>query len=142
MTPNVAVIGLGKIGLPLGVQIAGKGLRVRGADRSARVVRLVSGGSVPFPGEPGLASRLRDVTRSGLLTATTDTTAAVAASNAVIVLVPLAADGAGQPDYSAVDDATAAVAAGLRAGTLVSYETTLPVHTTRRRLAAALAADS
>lgn len=142
MTLNVAVIGLGKIGLPLAAQIAGKGLRVRGADRSARVVRLVSGGSVPFPGEPGLAGRLRDVTRSGLLTATTDTTAAVAASDAVIVLVPLVADSAGRPDYVAVDAATAAVAAGLRAGTLVSYETTLPVHTTRRRLAPALAAGS
>jgi len=142
MTLNVAVIGLGKIGLPLAAQIAGKGFRVRGADSSARVVRLVSGGSVPFPGEPGLAGRLRDVTRSGLLTATTDTAGAVAASDAVIVLVPLVADGAGRPDYLAVDDATAAVAAGLRAGTLVSYETTLPVHTTRRRLAPALAAGS
>src|SRR5713226_4563355 len=96
MTLNVAVIGLGKIGLPLAAQIAGKGFRVRGADRSARVVRLVSGGSVPFPGEPGLAGRLRDVTRSGLLTATTDTAGAVAASDAVIVLVPLVADGAGR----------------------------------------------
>jgi len=34
------------------------------------------------------------------------------------------------------------VAAGLQAGTLVSYETTLPVHTTRRRLGLALAAGS
>ena len=142
MTPDVAVIGLGKIGLPLAVQVAGKGFRVRGADISARVVGLVSGGSVPFPGEPGLADRLRDVTGSGLLTATTDTAAAVAASDAVIVVVPLVTDSAGQPDFGAVDSATAAVAAGLRPGTLVSYETTLPVHTTRRRLAAALAVGS
>ena len=48
----------------------------------------------------------------------------------------------GEPDFAAVDAATAAVAAGLQAGTLVSYETTLPVHTTRQRLAPALAAGS
>jgi UDP-N-acetyl-D-glucosamine dehydrogenase len=41
-----------------------------------------------------------------------------------------------------VDAATAAVAAGLQAGTLVIYETTLPVHTTRRRLGPALAGGS
>jgi nucleotide sugar dehydrogenase len=77
-----------------------------------------------------------------MLTAGTDTAGAVAASDVVIVVVPLLIDGTGAPDYSAIDDATAAVAAGLRPGALVSYETTLPVHTTRRRLAPALAAGS
>ena len=142
MTANVAVVGLGKIGLPLAVQISGQGFRVRGVDRNAAVVGLVSGGQAPFPGEDGLADRLRAVTGSGLLTATTDTVSAVAGSDTVVVVVPLVIDGAGMPDYSAVDDATAAVAAGLRTGTLVSYETTLPVHTTRRRLAPALASGS
>jgi nucleotide sugar dehydrogenase len=139
---NICVVGLGKIGLPLAVQIARRGFRVRGADVSGAVVRLVSRGLAPFPGENGLASRLRAVAESGLLTATTDTAEAVAASSVVIVVVPLVIDGSGTPDYSAVDEATAAVAAGLRPGTLVSYETTLPVHTTRRRLAPALASGS
>ena len=131
---SVTVVGLGKIGLPLAVQMAGKGFRVHGADLSPRVTGLVAGGLVPFPGEPGLAERLGEVVAAGLLTATTDTTGAVAKSDVTIVLVPLITDAAGQPDYSAIDAATAAVAAGLRAGSLVSYETTLPVHTTRQRL--------
>jgi len=139
---RVTVVGLGKIGLPLAVQIAGKGVCVRGADVSPVVVDLVSGGRAPFPGEPGLAERLGETVRAGLLTATTDTTAAVADSEVVVVVVPLLTDAAGQPDYRAVDDATACVAAGLRAGSLVSYETTLPVHTTRHRLGPALAAGS
>ena len=78
----------------------------------------------------------------GLLTATTDTTGAVAESDVVVIVVPLVTGPAGEPDYSAIDAATAAVAAGLRPGTLVSYETTLPVHTTRRRFAPALSAGS
>jgi UDP-N-acetyl-D-glucosamine dehydrogenase len=139
---SVTVVGLGKIGLPLAVQMAGKGFRVHGADLSPRVAGLVAGGLVPFPGEPGLAERLGEVVAAGLLTATTDTTGAVAKSDVTVVLVPLITDAAGQPDYSAIDAATAAVAAGLRAGSLVSYETTLPVHTTRQRLGPALAAGS
>lgn len=142
MISGVTVVGLGKIGLPLAVQIAGQGLRVRGADLSPEVVRLVAAGRAPLAGEPGLAGRLIEAVASGLLTATTDTAAAVAESDVIIVVVPLMTDAAGQPDYAAVDAATAAVASGLRAGSLVSYETTLPVHTTRRRLGPALAAGS
>jgi nucleotide sugar dehydrogenase len=142
VSSTVSVVGLGKIGLPLAVQIAGKGCRVSGADISPSVVALVSEGQPPFPGEPSLRERLRDAVGSGLLTVTTDTTSAVAASDVVIVVVPLITGHSGQPDYSALDSATAAVAAGLNPGTLVSYETTLPVHTTRQRLAPALADGS
>ncbi len=60
----------------------------------------------------------------------------------MIIVVPLVTNASGEPDFSAVDAATASVAAGLQAGSLVIYETTLPVHTTRRRLAPALALGS
>jgi nucleotide sugar dehydrogenase len=142
MTDEVTVVGLGKVGLPLAVQIAGKGFRVHGVDRNPDVLRLVAQGRPPFPGEAGLAERLRAAVEAGALVPTSDTTRAVAQSQVVVIVVPLVTDSAGRPDYSAVDAATAAVAAGLQAGTLVSYETTLPVHTTRRRLGPALAAGS
>jgi len=139
---SVTVVGLGKIGLPLAVQIAGKRFRVHGADSNPEVTRLVARGSVPFPGEPGLAERLQRAVEEGMLTATSDTTAAVAQSEVVIIVVPLITNAEGAPDYSAVDAATAAVAGGLQGGSLVVYETTLPVHTTRRRLGPALADGS
>ena len=139
---NVCVVALGKIGLPLAVQIASKGHRVIGADISAETVALVSRGIVPFPGEADLDERLREVLSAGLLEATTDTTAAVSASEAVIVVVPLIVDDDAHPDFRGLDAATSAIAAGLQPGTLVSYETTLPVGTTRRRFAPALAAGS
>ena len=132
---ELCVVGLGKIGLPVAVQAAKKGHRVRGADIASRVVELVSAGTEPFPGEQGLAEGLKDVIGRGLLTATTDTTGAVSESEAVIIVPPLVVDEDGVPDFAALDRATEAVAAGLKPGTLVSYETTLPVHTTRRRLA-------
>jgi nucleotide sugar dehydrogenase len=42
-------------------------------------------------------------------------------------------DGKGHPDFAWLDSATDDIGRGLRPGTLVSYETTLPVGTTRRR---------
>ncbi|GHJ50436.1 nucleotide sugar dehydrogenase [Catellatospora sp. TT07R-123] len=136
------MVALGKIGLPLAVQFAGRGHEVVGADVSQRVVGLVNEGAVPFPGEAELDTRLKDAVAAGLLSATTDTTAAVARSEAVVVVVPLFTDGAGVPDFGALDGATRAIAAGLRPGTLVSYETTLPVGTTRARWAPLLAEGS
>ncbi|MBV1849258.1 nucleotide sugar dehydrogenase [Catellatospora tritici] len=139
---RICVVALGKIGLPLAVQFAGRGHRVIGADVSHRVVELVNAGLVPFPGEFDLDDRLKDVVAAGLLSATTDTTAAVAEAEAVVVVVPLFVDHTGAPDFAAMDGATRAVAAGLRPGTLVSYETTLPVGTTRGRWAPLLAEGS
>jgi nucleotide sugar dehydrogenase len=141
VTGRVCVVGLGKIGLPLAVQFAGRA-EVVGADIDPRVVEQVGAATEPFPGEDHLAERLAAAVSAGRLSATTDTTAAVAGSDAVVVVVPLVVDGSGEPDFAALDAATESVAAGLAPGTLVSYETTLPVGTTRGRLAARLAAGS
>ncbi|WP_234315689.1 nucleotide sugar dehydrogenase [Streptomyces albus] len=123
------------MGLPLAVQFAAKGHQVTGADTDPRVVAEVNAATTPFPGEEGLAERLAEVVSAGRLTATTDTTEAVAGAEAVVVVVPLFVDDRGTPDFRAMDAATRAVAAGLRPGALVSYETTLPVGTTRDRFA-------
>lgn len=130
---KITVVALGKIGLPLAVQFATRGHQVVGADIDQRVVDLVSAGTAPFPGEAHLAELLAEVVAAGRLTATTDTSSAVAESDAVVVVVPLMVDPEGVPDFAAMDAATKAIAAGLQPGTLVSYETTLPVGTTRSR---------
>lgn len=130
---KVAVIALGKIGLPLAVQFARSGAQVIGTDISRRVVDLVNDGVAPFPGEAHLDDYLSEVVDSGLLDATTDTTEAVRVSDVVVVVVPLMVDGDGVPDFRAMDSATRDLAEGLQLGTLLSYETTLPVGTTRNR---------
>lgn len=130
---TVAVVALGKIGLPLAVQAASRGVDVVGVDISEKVVDLVNAGIPPFPGETGLEEMLSSVVADGLLTATTSTAEAVSRAEVVVVVVPLMTDAEGEPDYSAIDSATSEIAAGLMEGTLVSYETTLPVGTTRKR---------
>ncbi len=132
---KICVVALGKIGLPLAVQFASKGHTVLGADIAEPTVQTVNAGQVPFPGEADLDVKLKQAVDAGLLRATTDTAAAVAESEAVVVVVPLFVDADGKPDFGWMESATRDIARGLRPGTLVSYETTLPVGTTRTRWA-------
>ena len=135
---KIAVVALGKIGLPLAVQFAKKGHHVIGCDVNQKTIDLVNTGTEPFPGEAHLAQYLSECVKSGHLTATTDTTTAVSQSDAVVIVVPLFVDEEGIPDFGWMDSATEKIAQGLKPGTLVSYETTLPVGTTRNRFAPAL----
>ena len=128
----VTVVGLGRAGLPLAVQYAEGGHRVCGVDIDPRVVDRINRSMTPDPEEAHLAERLAAVVGTGRLTATTDTSAAVAGSDAVVVVVPLTVDGNGMADFRALDAATVAIGRGLHPDTLVSYETA-PVGTTRER---------
>ena len=139
---KITVVALGKIGLPLAVQFARSGHEVTGADVNQDTVDTVNKGVAPFPGEAHLDDYLAKVVVDGRLQATTDTAAAVRESQAVVVVVPLFVDEEGNPDFGWMDDATTSIAAGLQPGTLVSYETTLPVGTTRNRFGPMLAAGS
>lgn len=131
---RITVVGMGKIGLPLAVQFARKGHTVVGADINAETVALINAGQEPFPNEAHLAEYLPIEVSAGRLAASTDTSAAVRESDAVVVVVPLFVDEEARPDFQAMDAATRDVAEGLQPGTLVSYETTLPVGTVRNRL--------
>jgi UDP-N-acetyl-D-mannosaminuronic acid dehydrogenase len=140
---RAVVVALGKIGLPLAAYIARAGHDVVGCDMDARAVELVNAGRAPFPGEAGLGQALAEAVAAGRLRATTDTTAAVAEQpDLVIAVPPLYVDDRADPDWRSVDAVCAAIGAGLRAGTVVAIETTVPVGTTRRRVAPALQAAS
>ena len=132
---KIAVVALGKIGLPLAVQFAEKGHEVIGCDVNTATVDLVNAGTEPFPGEAFLQEKLSKVVSSKALVATTNTADAVKKSQVVVIVVPLFVDAQGVPDFGWMDAATKDVASGLQKGTLVSYETTLPIGTTRNRFA-------
>ncbi|XKH55995.1 nucleotide sugar dehydrogenase [Citricoccus nitrophenolicus] len=130
---KIAVVALGKIGLPLAVQFASKGHQVVGVDVNEKVVELVNAGQEPFPGEDHLQEKLSEAVANGTLRATTDYADAIPGADAVVLVVPLFVDDEARPDFGWMDSATRDLAANLTPGTLVSYETTLPVGTTRTR---------
>jgi nucleotide sugar dehydrogenase len=137
---RAVVVALGKIGLPVAVKLALAGHEVVGCDADDRVVDLVNQAREPFPGEPGLREALERVVPAGALRATTDTTAAVAEDPSLVIAVPpLIVDHEARPDFRILDAVLADIGRGLRPGTVVCVETTLPVGTTRKRVARTLA---
>ncbi|MGY5765923.1 nucleotide sugar dehydrogenase [Brachybacterium sp. DNPG3] len=131
---KTAVVALGKIGLPLAVQFADAGHEVIGVDVNARQVELINQAVEPFPGEAHLQEKLAELVPAGKLRATTDYAEAIPGADAVVIVVPLFVDDATwAPDFGWMDQATRSLAEHLTPGTLVSYETTLPVGTLRGR---------
>ncbi|MDI2099404.1 nucleotide sugar dehydrogenase [Ruicaihuangia caeni] len=130
---KIAVIALGKIGLPLAVQFASKGHDVVGVDVNPVTVESINAGREPFPGEGRLQELLSELVPAGKLRATTDYADAVPGADAIVLVVPLFVDQDAKPDFGWMDAATRSLAEHLTPGTLVSYETTLPVGTTRTR---------
>ena len=132
-SPTVAVVGLGKIGLPLAVQYAQHGRRVIGCDVNPWVVEKINAGQSHIQEEPELVAGVTHAVSSGLLSATLNTTEAVRQAGVVVVVVPVIIDANHEVNFEAIDAATKAIGAGLQPGTLVIYETTLPVGVTARR---------
>jgi len=132
---NVAVIGIGRIGLPVAAKIASLGHQVFGCDINAERVAMVNRGENPIPDEAGLSVLLEEVVAGGKLKATTETRAAVAECEAVLFAVAVDVDGEGRADLRNLLAAADDVAHGIRPGTLCIFDTTLPVGTTRRVLA-------
>src|SRR4051794_39252827 len=143
---RAVVVALGKVGLPLAARIALAGHEVVGCDVDQRVVDAVNAGEAPFPNEAGLPEALAETVGDGRLRAVTDTAAAVAeAPDLVIAVPPLIVDASARPDWRVLDAVVDDIGRGLRAGVTpatVSIETTVPVGTTRARVAPALAARS
>ncbi len=136
---TVSVIGLGKIGLTLAVQIASQGNhQVIGCDIDNRVVSKVNAGVAPFEGEPQLAELLTQAVKENQLRAVEVTSNAVEQSQIVVIVVPLVVDGNGDPEWRNIDEVSQIVGASMAPGTLVVYETTLPVGTTRDRFGSIL----
>ena len=136
--PDVAVIGLGYIGLPTAAIVARSGCRVRGVDVTRHVVDTINRGEIHIE-EVDLDGLVQGVVARGLLTASTT----VEAADVFIIAVPTPFDQNHAPDLTYVLDAGRSIAPVLKAGDVVILESTSPVGTTEtlRDLIAALRPD-
>jgi nucleotide sugar dehydrogenase len=130
---NISLIGAGKMGLPLACVFADRGGRVIACDANPEVVRAINAGRSPID-EPGVQEILERVVNARRLSATADTPAAVARSEAVVVIVPVLLTPERKADTRIIESVTGQIAQGMKRGTMVSYETTLPIGGTRALL--------
>jgi UDP-N-acetyl-D-mannosaminuronic acid dehydrogenase len=94
MNPDVAVIGTGRVGLPLALAFADRGLTVRGVDVDETRVTAVRDGRMPFQEANG-EDVMNRVHASGRLDMTTDVRAAAEAEHIVLTL--------GTPSFSHIE---------------------------------------
>lgn len=123
---NVAVIGLGYIGLPTAAILAGNGVAVVGVDVNPDTVASVNRGEVPFV-EPDLASYVAGAVSQHKLSASTETPKA----QAYIVAVPTPFNPDRTADVSYIEAAARAIAPQLEGGELIILESTSPPGTTQ-----------
>jgi UDP-N-acetyl-D-glucosamine dehydrogenase len=117
---DVLVIGLGYVGLPLAIAAARSGFRVTGLDRSEKIVAGLMAGRSHVDDVTG--AEIAEILGLGFR-ATTDETA-LEAQDVIVICVPTPLSVADGPDLSAVRAATATAGRLLKAGTLVSLEST------------------
>ena len=72
---TIAVVGLGKIGLPLSMHYVQHGRRVIGCDVNPQVVALLNAGECHVHEEPGLGEQVAAAVARGAFRATQDTPA-------------------------------------------------------------------
>ncbi|MDK1329049.1 UDP-N-acetyl-D-mannosamine dehydrogenase [Arthrobacter sp. zg-Y1143] len=123
---NVAVIGLGYIGLPTAAVLAANGLNVIGVDVKQANVEAINRGEVPFV-EPDLGVQVAGAVSQGALTATMETPSA----DAYIVAVPTPFNADRTADLSYIEAAARGIAPQLTGGELVILESTSPPGATR-----------
>jgi len=117
---DIAVIGLGFVGLPLAVHFAGKGKRVLGIDQDPAKLCLINKGRSYIPDISD--ATLRQSTRTGRLVVSAPD-ASVSHASYIVVTVPTPLDERdGKPDLSALKAASRYIAQCLLPGQTVVFE--------------------
>jgi nucleotide sugar dehydrogenase len=128
---QVGVIGMGMIGLVSATLAATSGVRVRGFDVNPARSEAIKAGALTFE----YRQDLERVLKSGDLKLVASAQEAVENSDIVIICVSTSVDALGAPDTSAVVKASTEVGRHLRKGSIMVYESTLPLGTARKMMA-------
>ena len=137
MTPELAIVGAGYVGLPLAHCFAERGIGVVLVDVDEERVAAINRGESPFEDVPGEV--LKPLVDAGTLAATTDYDE-VRDADAIVIALPTPLSPTRQPDLSIVHSGTGEIAKRLRKGHLVVLESTTYPGTTREEVLPILAA--
>ena len=118
---QIAIVGLGYVGLPLAVAMTESGFHVVGIDKNDDRIASLKSGKSSTSDVSGV--RLRAAIESGSLELTRDF-AQVESSNAIIICVPSPLTRHREPDTSYIVEATESIVPHLRKGQLVVLEST------------------
>ena len=132
---NLAIIGLGYVGLPLCLQFSRSGVRVLGLDIDAKKVSALNAGRSYI--KHISAGEIKKLVRAGKFSASTDF-AQIKNVAAILICVPTPLKKNRAPDLSFVLNTGKSIAPHLRRGQLVVLESTTYPGTTENELRAVL----
>lgn len=127
---EIAVIGLGYIGLPTAIMFANAGFKVTGYEIRGDVVEKVNSGRAHIV-EPEIDELLRKAIESGNLRATSNPED-INGKDAYIICVQTPLKDDKTPDLSYLESAVKTVAGAMKKGSLVVIESTVPPMTTMK----------
>lgn len=128
---TMAVVGIGRVGLPLALSFADRGVDVIGVDRNPDHVDTVNSGVLPFL-EHGAEPLLKEALDLGTFKATTDSKQAVASADVVVLTVGTPLDTNLRADTSQLISALEEIGDSLKPNTLVITRSTISPGTTER----------
>ena len=124
-TLRVAVIGIGRIGLPTALSFAKSGLSTVGIDINDELIQKINTKIFPLPDEPGYEEIFYDVIETGKFSATTNIDEVVPNSDLILLSLPTPMDENNIPDYSALKTVASKLSDILSPRSLVIVESTI-----------------
>lgn len=124
---NIAVLGMGHVGLPTALSLSAMGWRVLGADNTPEVIERLRAGYVPFY-EPGLADLLTKHLGKNFLPVD-DLDAAIRDSAVLFICVGTPQKENGEADLSQVESVARTIAHNLNSYKLIIEKSTVPAIT-------------
>ena len=124
-TLHVAVIGIGRIGLPTALSFAKSGLPTVGVDINEKLIQKINSKIFPLPDEPGYEKIFYNVIESGNFSATTNIDEVVPNSDLILLSLPTPMDENNIPDYSALRNVASKLSTILSPNSLVIVESTI-----------------
>jgi UDP-N-acetyl-D-glucosamine dehydrogenase len=128
---KIGIIGLGYVGLPLGLEFAGKGFDVLGFDLDERKIEFLKEGKSYI--KHISSEKIKKAVSDGKLRATIDFSK-ISEMDAIIICVPTPLNEHREPDMSYVEGTARTIAKYLRKGQLITLESTTYPGTTEEIL--------
>ena len=126
---RVAVVGIGRVGLPLALYLADKGHEVIGLDVDPKRVTAIQAGRMPFQ-EEGAEEVLARVVAAGRFRASSDSADAIGNSDILILTIGTPVDEHLNPVFTALEQVFSTLGPLLRAGQLLILRSTVSPGTT------------
>lgn len=145
MIDNVAIFGLGYVGLPLALTYTKKGVRVIGVDVSKELINSLKNGVTDscelFDGKSA-DKVLKEALKKELFIPTLDAKEALKKSSNIIVTVGIPVNKESTLDFSHLDNVSATIGKWIKKGSTIILRSTVPPQTTRFRFKPILEEES